>query len=110
MLKVGRKHLYLYEESAQTKGKFARACEAEPLCVLDFFVVSERQRAGHGRALFDHMLRDQRVHPAALAIDGPSAKMEHFLIKNYNIGRLIRQNNNFAVCPDFFTTSPDIMR
>lgn len=43
-----------------------------------------------------------------LAIDGPSAKMEQFLAKNYGIERLLRQNNNFAVAPQFFAGATEI--
>ncbi|KAL0902072.1 hypothetical protein ABMA27_000030 [Loxostege sticticalis] len=49
MLKVGRKHLFLFDEHD-------KVCEVEPLCVLDFFVLRDRQRHGYGQLLFDHML------------------------------------------------------
>lgn len=31
--------------------------EAEPLCVLDFYIVEELQRHGYGLELFDFMLQ-----------------------------------------------------
>lgn len=49
MLKVGQKHLFLFDEREQVH-------ELEPLCVLDFYVVPSRQRSGLGRSLFDYML------------------------------------------------------
>ncbi|CAH0401802.1 unnamed protein product [Chilo suppressalis] len=108
LLKVGRKHLFLFDSQD-------KVCEVEPLCVLDFFVVGDRQRHGYGRVLFDHMLQDMQINPSELAIDGPSPKMEKFLLKNYGITKLIRQSNNFAVSPSFFTqtgsarnASPDV--
>ena len=49
LLKVGHKHLFLFDEKDKVR-------EVEPLCVLDFFVLPDRQRHGYGRVLFDHML------------------------------------------------------
>ncbi|KAG6446972.1 hypothetical protein O3G_MSEX004693 [Manduca sexta] len=95
MLKVGRKHLFLFDEHDQV-------CEVEPLCVLDFYVKRDRQRHGYGRLLFDHMLADNETSPFEIAIDGPSPKMEQFLARNYGVDRLLHQNNNFAVAPQFF--------
>ncbi|CAG9558693.1 unnamed protein product [Danaus chrysippus] len=101
LLKVGRKHLFLFDEKD-------KVCEVEPLCVLDFFVLRDRQRHGYGKLLFDHMLQDMEVSAQELAIDGPSPKMEQFLKKNYNVERLLRQNNNFAVSPQFFGAVPEM--
>ncbi|XP_039763161.1 alpha-tubulin N-acetyltransferase 1-like isoform X2 [Pararge aegeria] len=96
LLKVGWKHLFLFDEQDKVR-------QVEPLCVLDFFVLPDYQRHGYGKVLFDHMLKDLNATPKELAIDGPSPKMEQFLRKNYGIQRLIRQNTNFAISPDFFT-------
>ncbi|XP_004932777.1 alpha-tubulin N-acetyltransferase 1 isoform X4 [Bombyx mori] len=96
MLKIGRKHLFLFDDKEQVR-------ELEPLCVLDFYVVCNRQRTGCGKKLFDFMLKDTESDVHALAIDGPSHKMEQFLKRNYGVERLVRQNNNFAVSPKFFT-------
>ncbi|CAK1588146.1 unnamed protein product [Parnassius mnemosyne] len=101
MLKIGRKHLFLFDERD-------KVCEVEPLCVLDFFVLRDRQRHGYGKVLFDHMLQDMETSAHELAIDGPSPKMEQFLLKNYGIERLLKQNNNFAVAPQFFAGAPEI--
>ncbi|XP_045783950.1 alpha-tubulin N-acetyltransferase 1-like isoform X2 [Maniola jurtina] len=100
LLKVGWKHLFLFDEKAKVR-------EVEPLCILDFFVLPDRQRHGYGRILFDHMLNDQQVTPDSLAIDGPSPKMEHFLRKTYGVEHLIRQSNNFAISDKFFDTTVD---
>ncbi|XP_075991245.1 alpha-tubulin N-acetyltransferase 1-like isoform X5 [Anticarsia gemmatalis] len=101
LLKVGYKHLFLFDERDHVH-------EVEPLCVLDFYIVRDRQRSGYGRVLFDYMLHDMEMHAHQLAIDGPSAKMEQFLAKNYEVERLLRQNNNFAVAPQFFERFADI--
>ncbi|CAH0716362.1 unnamed protein product, partial [Brenthis ino] len=101
LLKVGHKHLFLFDERDKVR-------EVEPLCVLDFFILPDRQRHGYGRVLFDHMLQDLETSAQELAIDGPSPKMEQFLRKNYGIDRLIRQNNNFAISPQFFAAVADI--
>ncbi|XP_063837960.1 alpha-tubulin N-acetyltransferase 1-like [Ostrinia nubilalis] len=103
MLKVGRKHLFLFDEHD-------KVCEVEPLCVLDFFVLRDRQRHGYGQLLFDHMLEDLGMTTSELAIDGPSAKMEQFLARHYGVQRLMKQNNNFAVAPQFFAKATDISK
>ncbi|CAG9138199.1 unnamed protein product [Plutella xylostella] len=103
MLKVGHKKLFLYDRSAHV-------LETEPLCVLDFFVLGQRQRHGHGKRLFDHMLQDQGVSVKQLAIDGPSENMCKFLRKNYGVEELVRQSNNFAVAPEFFQQDSDEIR
>lgn len=103
LLKVGHKHLFLFDERDQVR-------EVEPLCVLDFYVVRDRQRSGYGQVLFNYMLHDMEVSAHELAIDGPSVKMEQFLSKNYDVDRLMRQNNNFAVAPQFFDKFGDDVR
>ncbi|CAG9781737.1 unnamed protein product [Diatraea saccharalis] len=103
LLKVGRKHLFLFDSQD-------KVCEVEPLCVLDFFVLSDRQRHGYGRLLFDHMLQDMETSAQKLAIDGPSPKMEQFLSKNYGLEKLVRQSNNFAVSPSFFNKTGEISK
>ncbi|XP_041987048.1 alpha-tubulin N-acetyltransferase 1-like [Aricia agestis] len=101
LLKVGRKHLFLFDEQDKVR-------EVEPLCVLDFYIQQDRQRHGFGKILFDYMLQDNNAAAKDLAIDGPSQKMEQFLRKSYGIERLIRQNNNFAVAPEFFSTNTNM--
>ena len=48
-LKVGAKHLYVYDSHGQVH-------ERTPLCVLDFYVHESKQRSGYGKKLFDVML------------------------------------------------------
>lgn len=50
-IKVGEKKLFLYDE----RGKMH---EVTATCVLDFYVHESCQRHGHGRTLFDAMVRD----------------------------------------------------
>ncbi|KAM8793810.1 LOW QUALITY PROTEIN: alpha-tubulin N-acetyltransferase 1 [Eudromia elegans] len=52
-LKVGYKRLFLLDGGG-------RQAPAEPLCVLDFYVHETRQRRGHGRELFQHMLHGDK--------------------------------------------------
>lgn len=49
ILKVGAKHLYIYDSNGQVH-------ERTPLCVLDFYVHESKQRLGYGKRLFDTML------------------------------------------------------
>lgn len=100
MLKVGRKHLFLYSETKQT-------FECTPLCVLDFFVHESHRRGGLGKRLFDHMLQDQKVRdPHTLAIDAPSASMCFFLKKHYALEHTIEQTNHYVIFHGFFEGLP----
>ena len=45
LLKTGRKSLFLRDAGSAY-------CSAQPLCVLDFFVLPQHQRQGLGQALF----------------------------------------------------------
>ena len=79
--------------------------EANPLCVLDFYVLEEYQRYdeegdhpsyesfrnGFGKKIFESMVRDQNVNPAQLAIDRPSPKFKSFLRKHYGLSKTIPQ-------------------
>ncbi|XP_013137585.1 PREDICTED: alpha-tubulin N-acetyltransferase-like [Papilio polytes] len=98
MLKIGPKQLFLHSR----KGKLSITT---PMCVLDFYVVENRQRQGFGKKLFDFMLEDQKLKPYELAIDGPSLKMLQFLKKHYNFNEVLKQSNNFAVCDKFFESA-----
>lgn len=49
ILKIGPKQLFLHSR----KGKLLITT---PMCVLDFYVVENRQRSGFGKKLFDFML------------------------------------------------------
>ncbi len=49
LLKVGEKHLYVYDSHGQVH-------ERTPLCLLDFYVHESKQRSGYGKKLFNAML------------------------------------------------------
>ncbi|CAF4745963.1 unnamed protein product [Pieris macdunnoughi] len=95
ILKIGVKSLYLHDESLICH-------KVSPLCILDFYVLEEYQKLGFGKKLFDYMLDDQCTTVDKIAIDNPSLKFENFLQKHYNIGKLLRQHNCFAVSTKFF--------
>jgi len=95
LLKVGYKGLYLYNRSV-------RAYNVKPLCVLDFFIHSSKQRQGYGHRLFDYMLEQENVAASAVAIDKPSESLLAFLAKHYGLTNPIWQNTNFVVYPQFF--------
>uniref|UniRef100_A0A2M3ZB71 Alpha-tubulin N-acetyltransferase n=1 Tax=Anopheles braziliensis TaxID=58242 RepID=A0A2M3ZB71_9DIPT len=97
ILKVGRKSLYVFDPSGETVNVTAP-------CVLDFYVHESRQRGGFGRELFDHMLREENIHPDELAIDRPSEKLLGFLQKHYGLSKKIPQMNNFVVYEGFFAS------
>uniref|UniRef100_A0AAV2K2J1 Alpha-tubulin N-acetyltransferase 1 n=1 Tax=Knipowitschia caucasica TaxID=637954 RepID=A0AAV2K2J1_KNICA len=94
-LKVGYKKLFLLDRQRAH-------IEAEPLCILDFYIADNRQRHGYGLQLFDHMLQDKNVQPALMAYDRPSPKLLSFLAKHYNLTQSIPQVNNFVVFEGFF--------
>ena len=75
-----------------------------PLCVLDFYVYEKTQRAGYGRKIFDKMLKAENVHPAKLAYDRPSTKLQPFLKKHFGLSEYIPQNNNFVIFDKYFSS------
>jgi len=99
MLKIGRKKLFLLDPHNRTK-------EVAPLCVLDFYIHESRQRRGYGKRLFEHMLKDQNVHPGHMAVDKPSDKFLGFLRKHYGLNEQVPQINNFVVYDIFFGERP----
>ncbi|XP_040399060.1 alpha-tubulin N-acetyltransferase 1 isoform X2 [Cygnus olor] len=98
-LKVGYKKLFLLDHSGAHN-------EAEPLCVLDFYVHESLQRHGYGRELFQHMLKSERLEPWRLAVDRPSEKLLAFLRKHYGLCHPIPQVNNFVIFEGFFSNRP----
>ncbi|KAK7899624.1 hypothetical protein WMY93_020477 [Mugilogobius chulae] len=94
-LKVGYKKLFLLDRQGAH-------VEAEPLCILDFYIAENRQRHGYGLELFNFMLQHKHVEPALMAFDRPSPKFLSFLAKHYNLTQSIPQVNNFVVFEGFF--------
>ncbi|XP_063794081.1 alpha-tubulin N-acetyltransferase 1 isoform X2 [Pseudophryne corroboree] len=94
-LKVGYKKLFVLNHSGSH-------IEAEPLCILDFYIHESLQRHGFGKELFNFMLRTEQVEPRHLAIDRPSEKFLSFLKKHYNLCATIPQVNNFVIFEGFF--------
>ncbi|XP_040297990.1 alpha-tubulin N-acetyltransferase 1 isoform X2 [Bufo bufo] len=94
-LKVGYKKLFVLDRSGSH-------IEAEPLCILDFYIHESLQRHGFGKEIFTFMLRTEQVEPQHLAIDRPSEKFLSFLRKHYNLHSTIPQVNNFVVFEGFF--------
>lgn len=101
LLKVGRKKLFLLDEVGNHN-------EMLPMCVLDFYVVENRQRSGCGKRLFEFMLRNEGVEPRYLAIDRPSPKLISFLQKHYGLVRTIPQINNYVIFSGFFKNQPQV--
>ncbi|XP_067169996.1 LOW QUALITY PROTEIN: alpha-tubulin N-acetyltransferase 1 [Apteryx mantelli] len=98
-LKVGYKKLFLLDRDGTQN-------EAEPLCVLDFYVHESLQRHGYGKELFQHMLQSERTEPRRLAVDRPSEKLLAFLRKHYGLADAIPQVNNFVIFEGFFSNRP----
>lgn len=65
MLKIGRKHLFLYDKELKTY-------EGELTALLDFYVHISCQRQGCGKKLFDYMLHSENVQPYEIAFDSPT--------------------------------------
>jgi alpha-tubulin N-acetyltransferase 1 len=95
LLKVGRKKLYLFDAAGAQH-------EMQPLCVLDFYIHDSKQRMGYGKALYEHMLREEKTSPQYLAIDRPSGKFLGFLCKHYGLEKILPQGYNFVVFEGFF--------
>ncbi|GMI27834.1 hypothetical protein TeGR_g5111 [Tetraparma gracilis] len=108
-IKTGYKNLWLLDEANMKAG--LKDCKST-LCVLDFYVDGKVQRSGHGKAVFDLMLRDivergaanqsEAEAAALLAYDRPSPKMIPFLAKHYNLRDGYVQSNNYTVFPPFW--------
>ncbi|XP_067365933.1 alpha-tubulin N-acetyltransferase 1 isoform X5 [Channa argus] len=94
-LKVGYKKLFLLDRQGVH-------IEAEPLCVLDFYVAENLQRHGYGLELFDFMLQHKNLEPVTMAYDRPSPKFLSFLAKHYCLTESVPQVNNFVVFEGFF--------
>ncbi|XP_061597123.1 alpha-tubulin N-acetyltransferase 1 isoform X3 [Cololabis saira] len=94
-LKVGCKKLFLLD-------RHGVHVEAEPLCILDFYISENLQRHGYGLELFDFMLKHKNVEPVAMAYDRPSPKFLSFLAKHYCLMENVPQVNNFVVFEGFF--------
>ncbi|XP_054620643.1 alpha-tubulin N-acetyltransferase 1, partial [Dunckerocampus dactyliophorus] len=94
-LKVGYKKLFLLDQQGVH-------VEAEPLCVLDFFVAQNLQRHGYGLELFNFMLQDKNLEPVLMAYDRPSPKLLSFLAKHYCLTQSVPQVNHFVVFDGFF--------
>ncbi|KAJ0003576.1 hypothetical protein NQD34_008674 [Periophthalmus magnuspinnatus] len=94
-LKVGYKKLFLLD-------RHGVHVEAEPLCILDFYICENMQRHGYGLELFNFMLQHKHVEPVLMAYDRPSPKLLSFLAKHYSLTQSIPQVNNFVVFEGFF--------
>ncbi|XP_077363718.1 alpha-tubulin N-acetyltransferase 1 isoform X1 [Festucalex cinctus] len=94
-LKVGYKKLFLLDQQGLH-------VEAEPLCVLDFFIAENLQRHGYGLELFNFMLQHKNIDPVLMAYDRPSPKLLSFLAKHYCLTQSVPQVNNFVVFDGFF--------
>ncbi|KAM8840955.1 alpha-tubulin N-acetyltransferase 1 isoform 1-T1 [Spinachia spinachia] len=98
-LKVGYKKLFLLDRQGVH-------IEAEPLCVLDFYIAEGVQRHGYGLELFDFMLQHKNLDPVVMAYDRPSPKFLSFLAKHYCLTPSVPQANNFVVFEGFFLNRP----
>jgi GNAT superfamily N-acetyltransferase len=96
-LKVGRKHLFLYDKRMQPyEGTF--------ICLLDFYVHYAHQRKGIGTALFKFMMESERVEePCEVPLDNPSVTLLQFLSKKFGLDDPVWQNTNYVVFPKLFT-------
>ncbi|KAM6974984.1 alpha-tubulin N-acetyltransferase 1 isoform 3-T3 [Tautogolabrus adspersus] len=94
-LKVGYKKLFLLDRQGAH-------IEAEPLCVLDFYISENVQRHGYGLELFDFMLQHKSLEPTLMAYDRPSPKLLSFLAKHHCLTQSVPQVNNFVVFEGFF--------
>ena len=72
------------------------------MCVLDFYVHESVQRGGHGKDMFERMLKEENIEPRKLAYDRPSPKLKAFLAKHYGLKSFVNQNNNFVIFDAYF--------
>ena len=98
MIKVGIKHLFVYDDASEHR-------QIDALCVLDFYVSEAHQRQGIGRLLFEYMLLKEKMEPRLLGYDAPSPKLTAFLRKHYGLVKTCPQMCHFAVYRDYFGPS-----
>ncbi len=96
-LKLSLKYLYINDEN--------QSVESNIYCVLDFYVYNSYQRQGHGKSLFDKMLRFFNTYAYNIAYDNPTDTLLNFLFKHYSLSNYIKQNNNFIVYKEYFIVS-----
>ncbi|KAF9418403.1 Alpha-tubulin N-acetyltransferase 1 [Podila epigama] len=94
MLKIGEKKLFVIDKAGTIH-------EQEVCCVLDFYIDSSCQRRGHGKLLFDYMLKAEAIEPNQIAYDRPSPKLYQFLSKHFGLCRHLPQPNQFAIFEGF---------
>jgi len=82
IVKVGKRNLFINGATGGIK-------EIKPLCLLDFYVHESMQRGGHGKSLFEEMLKAEGVRPEKLGYDRPSEKLIGFLGKHYGLKKYI---------------------
>ena len=98
-IKVGYKHLFIYDE-------IGVPVEINPLCVLDFYTYETCQRKGYGKIMFTEMCRNENIEPRKMGYDRPSIKFINFLNKYFGLKYYVPQNNNFVVFKDYFIDEP----
>ena len=97
ILKIGFKKLFV-------RNRAGEIIEMNPLSVLDFYVHESMQRGGHGKEIFEKMLKTENVEPRKLAYDRPSPKLKGFLAKHYGLKSFVQQNNNYVVFDDYYVS------
>jgi alpha-tubulin N-acetyltransferase 1 len=96
-LRVGKRLLYLTDNYSDSYIK------ENVICVLDFYVHYKLQKLGHGKQLFEKMLRFYNCQPYDIAYDTPSVKLMNFLYKHYSLKNSVPQANHFTVFQEYFT-------
>ena len=97
ILKTGCRKLFYTNE-------IGKIIEMSPLCLLDFYVHESCQRSGHGKELYEFMLRNENSSPNKVAIDRPSQKLIAFMRKHYALSDYIPQNNNYVIYRQYFSS------
>ncbi|CAI6365413.1 unnamed protein product [Macrosiphum euphorbiae] len=94
-LKMGWKKLFIYN-------KHNTCSETLVYCMLDFYIYESKQRQGYGKRLIEYMLEDVKLHARHLVIDKPTTNLLQFMLKNFQLSKLVNQGNNFGIYEDFF--------
>jgi hypothetical protein len=95
-LRIGNRKLFLHDSEGDM-------IESEVLCLFDFYVYHTVQRLGHGKSLFDKVLRFYNLPAYKLAYDCANVKMLNFLYKHYSLKNYSKQFNNLIIFDDFFS-------
>ncbi|CAD5218121.1 unnamed protein product [Bursaphelenchus okinawaensis] len=94
-LKLCKKHLFLFDKQMEVY-------EGDLHVIMDMYIHTAKQRQGHGKALFQHVLSSESLETHLVALDNPTAALLSFCLKAFGMERPVWQNTNIVVFQKLF--------